>query len=298
MKSLYKSRRCVLLTTIAAFLFHTVAFAVEVKLPTNTRVYVETTESLVAKGGKVNKGDFVGSKVWRDVIVNSIVLIAAGTPVTARIDDVRKRRMVGIKGTMTIGAYETQSVDGQTIQLSGRYHKEGKSRMAGAIIGGLIFLPLIFIHGGAAELPAGSVFDVYVDRSWQIDVGDDPANRVVDLTTFSLDTISAKLLYERLAEQEKPKDFEFLVVITEPAPRPLVIQRITLVIDRINGVSIRPVKLNVVSEVIEDDEVTINAIVRIETVIEKFRRGINTVEISYRQGDRRISTEVIINIQI
>ena len=71
-----------------------------------------------------------------------------------------------------------------------------------------------------------------------------------------------------------------------------------MVIDRINGVPIRPVKLNVVSEVIEDDEVTINATVRIETVIEKFRKGINTVEISYREGDRRISTEVIINIQI
>ena len=128
--------------TIAAFQFQNVAFAAEVKLPTNTRVYVETTESLVAKGGKVNKGDPVGSKVWRDVIVNSVVVIAAGTPVVARIDEVSKSRMAGIKGTMSIGAYETESIDGQTIQLSGGYNKEGTSRVAGAIVGGLIFCRL------------------------------------------------------------------------------------------------------------------------------------------------------------
>ena len=298
MNSLYQSRQWILIITIAAFQFQNVAFAAEVKLPTNTRVYVETTESLVAKGEKVNKGDTVGSKVWRDVIVNSVVVIAAGTPVVARIDEVSKSRMAGIKGTMSIGAYETESIDGQTIQLSGGYNKEGTSRMAGAIVGGLIFLPLIFIHGSAAEMPAGSVFDAYVDRSWQIDVGDDPANRVIDLSAYSLDVISAELLYESLAEQEKPKDFEFLVTIIESDPRPVVIQRITLVIDRINGVPIRPVKLTVVSEVIEDDKVIIVATVRIETLIEKFRKGINTIEISYGEGDHRTATELIINIQI
>lgn len=206
--------------------------------------------------------------------------------------------MAGIKGTMSIGAYETESIDGQTIQLSGGYNKEGTSRVAGAIVGGLIFLPLIFIHGSAAEMPAGSVFDAYVDRSWQIDVGDDPANRVIDLSAYSLDVISAQLLYESLAEQEKPKDFEFLVTIIESDPRPVVIQRITLVIDRINGVPIRPVKLTVVSEVIENNKVIIVATVRIETLIEKFRKGINTIEISYGEGDHRNATEVIINIQI
>ena len=298
MNSLYQSRQWILIITIAAFQFQNVAIAAEVKLPTNTRVYVETTESLVAKGEKVNKGDTVGSKVWRDVIVNSVVVIAAGTPVVARIDEVSKSRMAGIKGTMSIGAYETESIDGQTIQLSGGYNKEGTSRMAGAIVGGLIFLPLIFIHGSAAEMPAGSVFDAYVDRSWQIDVGDDPANRVIDLSAYSLDVISAELLYESLAEQEKPKDFEFLVTIIESDPRPVVIQRITLVIDRINGVPIRPVKLTVVSEVIEDDKVIIVATVRIETLIEKFRKGINTIEISYGEGDHRTATELIINIQI
>ena len=163
--------------------------------------------------------------------------------------------------------------------------------MATAIVGGLILLPLIFIPGKAAEMPAGSVFDAYVDRSWRINVEDSPENRVIDLTAFSLDDISAELLYERLAEQQKPKEFEFLVTIPDSAPH-------ALVIDRINGETIKPLKLKPVSEVIEDDEAIINATVKIKTLIKKFRKGINTIEIAYGEGDDRVSTEVVINIQI
>jgi hypothetical protein len=140
-------------------------------------------------------------------------------------------------------------------------------------------------------MPAGSVFDAYVDRSWKIYVEEAPENRVVDLTSFSLDDISAELLYDRLAEQEKPKYFEFLVIIPDSAPRELVI-------DRINGEPIKPLKLKPLSEDVEDDEATINATVRIKTLIKKFQKGINTIEIAYGDGDDRVSTEVVINIQI
>ncbi len=291
MKRLHKSKYWILASTIVTLLFQTTVFAGEVRLPNDTRVYVETTESIVAKGGRVHKGDLVRSKVWRDVVVGGSVVIAAGTPVISRVDDVSGRSIAGIKGQLTIGAYETESVDGQIIQLSGGYNKEGKGRMALSIVGAVLFLPLIFIPGSAAEMPAGSVFDAYVDRSWQINVKDAPKNRVIDLTSFSLDDISAELLYEKLAEQEKPKNFEFLIIIPDTAPRQLVI-------DRINGEPIKPVKLKRISEVIEDDEVIINATVKIKTLVKKFRKGINTIEIAYGEGEDRVSTEVVVNIQI
>ena len=291
MKRLHKGKYWIFASMIVTLLFQTTAFAGEVRLPTDTRVYVETTESIVAKGGRVHKGDLVRSKVWRDVVVGGSVVIAAGTPVISRVDDVSGRNIAGIKGKMTIGAYETESVDGQTIQLSGGYNKEGKGRMALSIVGAVLFLPLIFIPGSAAELPAGSVFDAYVDRSWQINVKNAPKNRVIDLTSFSLDDISAELLYEKLAEQEKPKIFEFLIIIPDTAPRELVI-------DRINGEPIKPVKLKQVSEVIEDDEAIINATVKIKTLVKKFQKGINTIEIAYGEGEDRVATEVVVNIQI
>lgn len=291
MKRLHKSKYWIFASMIVTLLFQTTAFAGEVRLTTDTRVYVETTESIVAKGGRVHKGDLVRSKVWRDVVVGGSVVIAAGTPVISRVDDVSGRSIAGIKGKITIGAYETESVDGQTIQLSGGYNKEGKGRMALSIVGAVIFLPLIFIPGSAAEMPAGSVFDAYVDRSWQINVKNAPKNRVIDLTSFSLDDISAELLYEKLAEQEKPKYFEFLIIIPDTAPRELVI-------DRINGEPIKPVKLKQVSEVIEDDEAIINATVKIKTLVKKFQKGINTIEIAYGEGEDRVAAEVVVNIQI
>jgi len=286
-----RGRFWVFTSAIFTLIFQTATFAGEVRLPSDTRIYVETIERLVAKGGKVHQGDLVRSKVWRDVVVGDTVVIAAGTPVIARVDDVSGRSIAGIKGKMTIGAYETESVDGQTIQLSGGYGKEGKGRMALSIVGAVIFLPLIFIPGSPAEMPAGSVFDAYVDRSWQISVEDAPRNRVVDLTAFSLDDISAELLYDKLNEQEKPKYFEFLVIIPDSVPR-------VLVIDRINGEAVKSVKLKAVSEVVEDDEVLINATVKIKTLVKKFQKGINTIEISYGDGDDRVSTEVVVNIQI
>lgn len=291
MKRLHKSKYWIFASMIVTLLFQTTVFAGEVRLPTDTRVYVETTESIVAKGGRVHKGDLVRSKVWRDVVVGGSVVIAAGTPVISRVDDVSGRSIAGIKGQLTIGAYETESVDGQTIQLSGGYNKEGKGRMALSIVGAVLFLPLIFIPGSAAEMPAGSVFDAYVDRSWQINVKNAPKNRVIDLTSFSLDDISAELLYEKLAEQEKPKYFEFLIIIPDTAPRELVI-------DRINGEPIKPVKLKQVSEVIEDDEAIINATVKIKTLVKKFQKGINTIEIAYGEGEDRVAAEVVVNIQI
>ncbi len=291
MRNCSKSRYWVFVSTIVAIIFQTATFAGEVRLPSDTRVYVETIEGLVAKGGRVRQGDLVRSKVWRDVVVGSTVVIAAGTPVIARVDDVSARSIAGVKGKMTIGAYETESVDGQTIQLSGGYGKEGKGRMALSIVGAVIFLPLIFIPGSPAEMPAGSVFDSYIDRSWQISVEDAPKNRVVDLTALSLDEISAELLYDKLQEEEKPKHFEFLVVIPDSVPHDLVI-------DRINGQAIKAVKLKSISEVAEDDEITINATVKIKTLIKKFQKGINTIEISYWDGDDRVSTEVVVNIQI
>lgn len=269
-----------------------IAFGAEVKLPADTRIYVETTESLVAKGGDVRQGDLVRSKVWRDVVVNGKVLIEAGTPVVAKVDSVKGRSIAGVKGKMTIGAYETESVDGQAIQLSGGYGKEGKGRMAVSIVGAVIFLPLIFIPGSPAEMPAGTVFDAYVDRSWKISVDDDtPKNTVIDLTFFSSDELAVELLYEKLSEQEKPKNFEFLITVPEDAPR-------TFVIDRVNNKAIDPIKLKYQSEFVEDEEAFINATVKIKTLVKEFQKGINTIEVSYGEGEDRVSAELVVNIQI
>lgn len=267
-----------------------VAFASSVKLPTGTRVYVSTKQDLIGKGDQVQQGQSVRAEIWRDVVESGQVLIAAGTPVIAKVDQVKQRQIAGVKGSMTIGAYETEGVDGQTIQLSGGYHKEGKSRMALSITLGVLFILPIFIPGKAAELPAGTVFDAYIDKSWDIEVGELPKTRKVNLSYLNAD-ISAELLYEKFEEVEKPKYFEFQITVPQDASSKFVI-------DKVNSEVIDPIKLKNISETIEDDELVVNAQVKIKTLLKRFAKGINTIEIAVIEGEERVSTKLIIDIEI
>jgi hypothetical protein len=277
-------------TITLCLLFHAHVYASSIQLPTDTRVYVKTKQDLIAKGDRVQQGQLVRAEVWRDVVVNGHVLITAGTPVIAKVDHVKHRQIAGVKGTMTIGAYETESVDGQTIQLSGGYHKEGKSRMALSITLGVLFIIPILIPGKAAELPAGTVFDSYIDRSWHIEVADSSSTRKINLSNLGGD-ISAELLYERFEEQEKPKYFDFELTVPAGAKQEFVI-------DRINSETIKPLKLKVLSSIVEDDESVIIAQIKIKTLLKKFAKGINTIEIANIAGDERVATKLTIDIEI
>lgn len=267
-----------------------VAYATSVQLPTETRVYIETKEDLIGKGDQVQEGQFVNAAVWRDVVVNGNVLIAAGAPVIAKVDNLKKRQIAGVKGEMSIGAYETVSVDGQKIQLSGGYHKEGKSRMALSITLGVLFILPIFIPGKAAELPTGTIFDAYVDSNWNVDLGDAPAARKVDLSYMTSD-LSAELLYAKLEEQEKPEYFEFVITASEGASTDFVI-------DRVNDKEISPVKLKNIAERTDDGELVVNSQVKIKTLLKEFAKGINTIEISSQKDGKRSAARLIIDIQI
>jgi len=277
-------------TITLTMLFQAQVYASSVRLPTDTRVYVKTKQDLIAKGDRVQQGQLVRAEVWRDVVVNGYVLITAGTPVIAKVDQVKNRSIAGVKGTMTIGAYETESVDGQVIQLSGGYHKEGKSRMALSITLGVLFILPIFIPGKAAELPAGTIFDSYIDRSWNINVADSASIKKINLSYIGAE-ISAELLYEKFESQEKPKYFEFQITVPVESSREFVI-------DRINSETVNPLKLKIVSETVEDDEAVVNAQIKIKSLLKKFAKGINTIEIANIAGDERVATKLMIDIEI
>ena len=267
-----------------------IAYATSVALLNETRVYVETKQDLIGKGDQVVEGQSVNAVVWRDVVVNGHVLIAAGAPVVAKVEELKKRQIAGVKGQMTIGAYETISVDGQTIQLSGGYHKEGQSRMALSITLGVLLILPIFIPGKAAELPTGTIFDAYIDNDWNVDTGDSPPVRKVDLSYIDAD-ISAELLYEKFEEQENPEYFEFKVT-TLPGTST------EFVIDRINSEEIKPLKLKNISEVVEDDELIVNTQIKIKKLVKKLAKGINTIEIASIQGEERTAVSLMIDIEI
>jgi hypothetical protein len=262
-----------------------------VYLPTDTRVFIETRQELVGKGEQVSVGQDVRATVWRDVIVDQRVLIARGTPVIARVDSLKKRNVAGVKGTMTVSALQTETVDGQPVQLSGGYHKEGHSRIALSVtLAVVVFLPLIFIPGKAAELPAGTVFDAYVNRGFEIDVaGQSPAEEVA--LTPPANDFAAELLYDRLEATEKPKYFEFEITVAGEGDGKFMI-------DRINSEVVKPMKLDIVSTVQNDGETALTARIKIKKLTKQMDRGYNTIEIANFKGADRSSAGLFLDIEI
>jgi hypothetical protein len=278
-----------LLIVVAAALSAS-AQAADLVIPRETRVYLATKEPLVGKKGELEVGRLVRCEVWRDVTVNGQVVIAAGTPATARVDSLSYRKVAGIKGKMTLGALETEGVDHQPISLSGGYNKEGTGRIAlSASLSALVAWPLIFIPGKAAELPVGTVFDAYTLQSVTVAAAGDGAPPLIRLGG-SEQSLSVELLYDKLQGQQKPRVFEFLIHAPSSAPAEFVI-------DRINGEATDPLALTVLNTARSADEQTVNAAVGINDLTKRFRKGINTIEVAYTGGAGRVASEVVVNVQ-
>ncbi len=278
---------------ISSFLFYSTAWADQITIPGNTRVYVQTDEYISGKKKTTREGQTIRASVWRDVIVEGQIVIKAGTPVLVRVDSFRKAKIAGTKGKITLGAYETTLINNSTIQLDGGYHKEGRGRVALAVtLSVLIFLPLIFIKGKKAKLETGTVFDAYVDQTVTIDVpGYSKPNRRIDLTSIANQGFAVEVLYDEMEAVEKPEVFPFAI----QAP---VGNSGEFVIDRLNGASIDPIKL-IANRTGTDEEMEFwHGEVSIKKLAKKLKKGINTFEISTIINGERVSQEVVLDIQI
>jgi hypothetical protein len=269
----------------------TSALADDVELPRDTRVYLSTLEELIGKKDQLEVGRLVRCQVWKDVLAGGQVVIAAGTPATARVDTLSYSKVAGIKGRITLAALETETVDHETVQLTGGYLKEGTGRVAlSASLAGLVAWPLIFIKGKAAELPVGTVFDAYTQQSTSVALAGAGAAAPPAIDLGGASGLSAELLYDKLQGEEKPRVFEFLIHAPVDAPP-------AFVIDTINGERTEPITLTTLSSGRSEDELTVNAAASISELAKHFKRGINTIEIASGDGAQRMGAEVVINVQ-
>jgi hypothetical protein len=262
-------------------------------LPEGTRIYLKLDQMVSGKRGEAEAGDLVRCSVWRDVSLQGVLLVKAGTAATCKVESVKHANIAGIKGKIVIGALDTTTADGQKLQLTGGYNKEGKSRMAMTIsLGVIVFLPLIFITGSAAELPEGAVIDAYsgpdIPVVVQADVGSVP---VINLSGVGVDYTAEAVLDDFMVPGAKPEVFKIKVIKEGAAPSKLVI-------DNVNGKSIQPIPLEIIDSVSRDGVTTSMATVSIKTLSKQFQKGINRFEVSFVEGGEKKSFEVILNIQM
>ena len=265
-----------------------------IHVPAGVRVYAALIEKVSGRRRSgVTEGQPVHCRVWRDVVVDGAVVIKAGTPLLARVERVKHASIAGVKGKLVLAALETRAVDGQTIQLEGGYHKEGKSRMALSItLGAVVFLPLIFISGRPAELPRGTVFDTYVSVPVTVkldDAGDEAAVPVISLAGIE-GSFSAEVDLQKLQDARHPKVFHIWL---QGDVRP----EDGFAIDRVNDQEIPSIPLKVIDSSERDGETALLATVPIRALAKHFSKGINTFHVARTRGKEVERQEIVLNIQ-
>jgi hypothetical protein len=278
-----------ILCLIFAGLFLSIPAIASIEIPAGTQVYLVTNTSIVAKGDAVNVGMIINSRVARDVRIQGQTVIKAGTPAIVNVSSMKKRNVAGVKGKLALTAVETQTVDKQTVYLTGGYNKEGKSRMGWALgVGILIAWPVLFLPGTAAELPAGTMISTYTSGAVEI-VGRKP-RRTVNLSGL-LSGFEVVVLYNELDKTDTPKYFDFLITAPIDAPKDFYI-------DSINGGEAKKVKIDFLSiEESDEDEKSFRARVKIKPLAKQFKKGINRFDVVYIDTEgMRQATEVILDI--
>jgi hypothetical protein len=264
-----------------------------VQLQAGSRIYLALDELVTSRRGGDDVGTVVRCRVWRDVEEGGVVFVKAGTPATCRVEKVDRRNIGGFEGRVAIGGVETRSVDGQLVSLAGGYNKEGEGHKAVVLTVGLLLLwPVLFVPGGNAELPPGTVFDVSTVNDLRLAVSTTPAApAVVDLRGMGVNALSAEFMLDDFAKQ--PKHDTFRIKVSKDGQLPA-----RLVIDSVNGKQVDPIALTLKDVTANNGEASGVAEVGAKPVAKYFVRGINRFEVSYAEGGERHAAEVIMNVQM
>lgn len=257
----------------------------------DTRVFITTLQGLVGKNGLISEGQRVRSEIWKDVVVDGNIIIKKGTPVSVRVEGFSKAKVAGQSGKISLGAYEVEATNGELMPLGGGYSKDEKGKVA--LVAGLalfVFLPLIFIKGKKANLPAGTVFDAFPERTVTLNFVGAPEQAIVPIVTSEPD-LSFEVLYDKLADMEKPKGFP--ITITGPN-----LKKPKFAVDRVNGKEIKPVKVNNVVQLECNDKCTYSAEIPLKKLLKRLDKGINTINLATGKNEDRIVAETLLDFEV
>jgi hypothetical protein len=269
----------------------TSAIAAEASLNPGSRVYLSLDRGVTSARGDAEVGEVIPCRVWRDVEDRGVVFIKAGTPATCRVDKVSRRNMGGFEGKVAIGGVETRSVDDQLVMLQGGYNKEGAGHKAVVwTVGILLLWPVLFVPGGNAELPPGTVFDTSTVNTLRLATADAGPRRV-DLRSLSGESLRAEFMLDDFLNQPKHDVFRIKLGKSGQLPGGLVI-------DNVNGKPIEPIKLTVKDVKTADGDASGVGEVSAKVLAKHFARGINRFEVAYTDGGERQATEVMMDVQM
>jgi hypothetical protein len=90
---------------------------------------------------------------------------------------------------------------------------------------------------------------------------------------------------------KKPENFRIKITKVGTLPPEFVV-------DSVNDKPIEPIVLKLVEQTTTDDTTTAIGEVGIKALSKHFQKGINRFQVAYKEGEERIGTEVLLEIQM
>jgi len=269
-----------------ALLLPAVAMPAEtVTVPFGTTVFCELDQQITTRQKEayaVQTGDIVQAHVWKDVWVDGHRVFAAGTPVFAKIERMKKARMAGQKGFLEIEVLSAPAVDRKDVPLDGGYDRSGRGRM-GVTIGLAVALawPFVFLKGKNVFLEPGTIFDAVVRATTDVEV---PADAPLPIRVEGEPGLVVEVSYADLDLTKKIKQLPLILHVPEGQ-----LSRANVV--SVNGNEINPIQVTVQGEA---GEGSYKAVLDFKLLSNHFGRGMNRFEIE--MGDDR--AEVLLEIEL
>ena len=279
------------------------AWSARVLVPAGTIVYAQLDEKVTSDQGDFPIGYQPLGKVWRDVVVNGVTIIEAGTPIVLMVTDGTPRGIGARPGTLEIDAMYVGTVGGAEISLRGGYDQvAADSRAVNSVVSiaaigvaqanrsyssynyfWLAALPAALLPGRKAVLDAGIVFDAQIPSDTYVDI---PDTAVPTLNLRPPSGLTANVLPDEVSAAS--------------TQLPLAIQYCgegwteEMFIGKINDDSVRQIPVTVLSVTAQNDCMHARVSVELEELTEHFRRGINRFELTMGE----FTEEVVLNIEI
>ena len=257
--------------------------AASIQIPEGTIVFGHLDERITSNTRKFRVGFEPYGHVWKDVVVNGVTVIEAGTSLKLTISRLDPRGVGGDGAEIEIMAISVEAVDGTEIDLSGGYGQETPDRYGLTRALGAFLWPASLLPGRRAVLEEGLIFDMEIPRSVSVEVPDEfvPTIRLAPTSGLSVEIDydeftqrSGELpLTIRLCDESWTNDIE---------------------IGRVNERRVSAIPVRVGSRQFVDGCDIAEARVALEPLREHFDKGINRFTVVVNE----LESEVVLNVEM
>jgi hypothetical protein len=137
-------------------------------LRAGTPVVLRMMEEITTKKKAAKVGQRFMMEVAEPVVVNSMIVIPAGTPAWGELTNVRNKGMWGKSGKLDARILYLRT-NGRQIRLTGTFDDKGVTGTAG-VVGAVVLIPLagFFMTGTSAMLPKGGTVGGFIDEDVEL----------------------------------------------------------------------------------------------------------------------------------